>query len=133
MGDIPFDIAFDWDGTITDAGTVEIGHDNAGVTVDLSPLRWAIKQGFTVAIMTCNDPWYIWRKLFDAGIDAMADTDMSMKCPPAWLGTTVVVTQRKVYARLYVDDHGLRWGYGDGVYKIARALGHPLASDTEGQ
>lgn len=122
MGDIPFDIAFDWDGTLTDAGTVEIGHDNAGVNVDLSPLIWAVRKGYTVAIMTCNDPWYIWQKLFKAGFDAIADNDMSIKCPPAWLGTTIVVTQRKVYARVYVDDHGLNWQCGDPIDRIEERL-----------
>ena len=122
MTDIPFDIAFDWDGTLTDAGIVETGHDNDGVTIDLTPLRWAMARGYTVAIMTCNDPWYVWRKLFDAGIDAMADTDMSLKCPPPWLGTTIMITQRKVYARVYVDDHGLRWKCGDDIADIERML-----------
>jgi hypothetical protein len=85
-------------------------------------LRWAMRNGYTVAIMTCNDPWYLWRKLFDAGIDAFADTDMANKCPPAWLGTTIMITQRKVFARVYVDDHGLRWGFGDPIATIEEAL-----------
>jgi predicted phosphatase len=122
MGDIPFDIAFDWDGTLTDGAIVETGHDNAGVTIDLAPLRWAMRKGYTVAIMTCNDPWYVWQKLFDADISAYADIDMANKCPPQWLGTTIMITQRKVYARVYVDDHGLRWAFGDAIADIEREL-----------
>lgn len=122
MEDTPFDIAFDWDGTLTNGAIVETGHDNAGVTTDLSPLRWAMRKGYTVAIMTCNDPWYVWQKLFDAGIDAFADIDMANKCPPPWLGTTVMITQRKVYARVYPDDHGLRWKCGDDISVIDEIL-----------
>lgn len=124
--DVPWDISFDYDGTLTDAGVVEIGRDNAGVHVDYAPVRMALARGWSTVIMTCNDPSYVASKLMDAGIIAVVDGNKTAKCPPADWGDydlKVMVTNLKAFARMYVDDHNIQWQYGDPLERITERMG----------
>jgi len=113
MNEPQFDLAFDWDGTLTSAGAAPIGQDNPGVVIDVTPLKMALSRGLQVAVMTCNCPLYITSVLATYGIAAHPDTDMQYKIPPEWLGRLVLVTGRKVLAARYVDDRGMNWKFGD--------------------
>ena len=113
MNESQFDLAFDWDGTLTSAGAAPIGQDNPGVIIDVTPLKMALSRGLQVAVMTCNVPSYVARILWDRGIRALPDNDMQYKIPPVSLGNRVLVTNRKVLASRYIDDRGMNWKFGD--------------------
>lgn len=115
-------VAFDCDGTLTNAGVTVIGQDN-GQKWDVHPI-WVMQQlGCIVAVMTCNEPEYVTSMLRQHGIDAYADPDISdpqYRNPPD--DGRVMVTGRKVVADLYVDDNGLRWKFGDPLVHIVHLL-----------
>lgn len=116
MTETPFDVAFDYDGVLTDAGAVEVGKDREGVHIDMRPVHVALAQGLTVAVMTCNVVSYVADKLEQHGIRTLSDPWMRFKCPPdGWSQDHVLVTNRKVFARLYVDDNAVRWRCGDPI------------------
>ena len=107
-----FDLSFDWDGTLT-SGDGPIGQDN-GAVIDVTPLRIALSKRLRVAVMTCNEPWYVAARLQGQGIAGIADTSMQHKTPPPWLESQMVmVTNRKVLSRVYVDDRNIAWRFGD--------------------
>jgi hypothetical protein len=115
-----FDVAFDWDGTLT-SGDGPVGQDN-GQKLNLLPLELIRAKGYAVAIMTCNEAGYVAQVLQRAGIPARADMQMEHKIPPQDLGQQVVVTQRKVLSRFYVDDRNIEWRYGDNPQRILDRL-----------
>jgi hypothetical protein len=123
MTESEFDLAFDWDGTLTSAGAAPIGQDNPGVIIDTFPLKLALSRGLSVAVMTCNTPRYVTGILRDQGIGAYADYSMQYKTPPSWLGGLVLVTGRKVLAKRYVDDRGCHWQFGDDPELIFSSKG----------
>ena len=111
MTENQFDIAFDWDGTLT-SGDGPIGQDN-GAEIDLYPLRLCLEAGRTVAVMTCNEAPYVASVLASRGITAFADTAMAHKVPDGEFGGQVLVTNRKVLAAVYADDRNITWKFGD--------------------
>jgi len=113
MSESQFDLAFDWDGTLTSAGAAPVGRDNPGVSIDLTPVRMALSRGLQVAVMTCNDVGYVAAALYRHGVLGYPDHEMQYKIPPVFLGGYVLVTNRKVLARKYIDDRGMHWQFGD--------------------
>ena len=105
-----FDIAFDWDGTLT-SGDGPTGQDN-GAEINLRPLTIILSYGYTAAIMTCNDPEYVAGILEDRDIPAYADPSNQHKIPDPVFTGKVLVTGRKVLARVYVDDRNVLFRYG---------------------
>lgn len=118
-------IAFDCDGVLTSEGTTTIGQDTERKW-DITPIRMAISRGFSVGVMTCNVVSYVASRLTDQGLTAIADEKMTIR---AWDGgtdgCTVLVTNRKLLADRYVDDHGLGWSYGQDPELIFAGLPCP--------
>jgi hypothetical protein len=118
-----FDLSFDYDGTLTSQDG-PIGQDN-GSEVDLTPLYMAWTRGLRCAVMTCNDPRYVAEVIRSDekhGIPAQADIRMEHKTPPFPDGLVVVVTQRKVLAKRYIDDRNITWRFGDDPELIFKGL-----------
>ena len=111
-------VAFDWDGTLTSQGTGKIGQDN-GAQVDLTPLRMVLEAGWYAGIMTCNVVRYVADVVERHGIAAYADEESYFKIPR--FANMVLVSNRKLLADLYVDDHGFRYQYGDDPGEVMRA------------
>ena len=105
-----FDIAFDWDGTLTSADG-PIGRDN-GAAINLEPLTRVLDAGYTAAIMTCNDPLYVAHILEQYGVPTHPDTVFQYKIPDPLFTGKVLVTGRKVLARVYADDRNILYQYG---------------------
>lgn len=103
-------IAFDYDGVLTSAAVPGSG---GSVKIDLTPLVLALDAGCRVAVMTCNDVSHVAGVLESRGIPALQDRSMRYALPPEH--GRVLVSNRKVVADLYVDDHGMRWSYGDDL------------------
>lgn len=115
-------IAFDCDGVLTDQGTTTIGEDTDRKW-DVTPLRTAISRGFSVGVMTCNVVTYVAAQLKEQGIRCYADVTMEYKTWDGGLdGCTVIVTNRKLLADRYVDDHGMGWSFGDDPELIFAGL-----------
>lgn len=102
-----FDVSFDWDGTLT-SGDGPIGQDN-GAVIDLAPLQACLDAGLSCAIMTCNQPSYVAGVLREHQIPVFCDEGFLHKIPHPDFDGMVLVTQRKVLARVYADDRGLRF------------------------
>jgi len=115
-------VAFDCDGVLTDQGTTTIGEDTDRKW-DVTPIRIALSRGFSVGVMTCNVVSYVAERLRDQGLTVLPDEQMRYK---AWNGgedgCTVLVTNRKLLADRYVDDHGLGWSFGDDPELIFAGL-----------
>lgn len=98
-------IAFDYDGTLTSG-------NRTGAEADFRPLAEAIRRGYSVAVMTCNDIFHVSAVLNRSGITTQTDPAMRI-----WLwenaGSVVLVTNRKVWAAIYPDDRGFQWQHGD--------------------
>ena len=118
-----FDLSFDWDGTLT-SGDGPIAQDN-GAEINLFPLFAAWQRGLVCAVMTCNDPRYVAEVIRGDekyGMPAQADVRMECKTPPYPDGLIVIVTQRKVLARRYIDDRNITWRFGDDPELIFKGL-----------
>lgn len=106
-------IAFDCDGVLTDQGTTTIGQDTDR-TWDVTPVQMALCRGFSVTVMTCNVVSYVAARLKDQGLSVYPDETMEYRAWDGGLdGCTVLVTNRKILADLYVDDHAQHWAFGD--------------------
>lgn len=104
-------LSFDFDGTLTDSR----GYRWPVKGLDLTPVTEALARGYAVHVLTVNDTYRVAGTLRAAGIDAVSDDGRN-----PWMvewdgghdGTKVLVTNRKLKARAYIDDRGLYWRHG---------------------
>jgi len=123
-------ISFDCDGTLNSLGEAPIGVDS-GQVWDLRLLRMCLDAGWRVGVMTCNVPTYVASQLYAHGVQAYADVRGEFKVPPLvrpldGLRRYVLVTNRKLLADWYLDDHNIEYKYGDPLLPVIERLGLPL-------
>lgn len=121
-------LAVDCDGTLNNKPEGQTGVDN-GATWNFALIRYAVKLGCRVGIMTCNDPFYVAGVLEEHGIPAVADLAREYKIPP-W-DDAVLVTDRKILADWYIDDRNALFRYGDSVPGLFARIG--LDRDGDGR
>jgi hypothetical protein len=108
-------LSFDFDGVLSEGR----GYHWPVRKLDLTVLRQALDRGYAVHVLTANDVDKVAWALASQGIDAVHDA-----CPRnrEWLGgpsgRVVLVTNRKLKARAYVDDRALRWQFGDDPAEV---------------
>jgi hypothetical protein len=91
--------------------------------VDITLLRMAQDRGYPVAVVTANEVGYVARTLQDLGIDAVADPTMKMASWQSWQARgRVLVTNRKIAGRAFVDDRAIHWQYGDDPLEVFQEL-----------
>ncbi len=126
-------IAFDWDGTLTNESITPVGTDDPDRVIELAPLKMALDAGHIAVVMTCNEPGYVADILRDHGIHAVTDPWLQVA---AWDGgadgKTVLVTNRKVLADLYVDDRAFRYRFGDDPASIFAGLNPVIRPEGDG-
>lgn len=99
-------VAFDFDGVLSKGTRYHWPLDE----LDLSLIAGAHERGYAVAVMTCNDVTRVAGALRQRGLRVFADVRMTREF---WSDPEVVlVTNRKVAAKLYVDDRAVRYQYG---------------------
>ena len=113
-------VAFDWDGVLQQSP-----HYLApgSWVLDVSPMTAVLAAGYCCAVMTCNVCENVAAALHHAGLSIALDPAMTRGF---WDGEedgrTVLVTNRKIAAVMYVDDRALHWTYGQDPQVILDAL-----------
>lgn len=108
-------VAFDWDGVMHEHG----GYRTTWGKIDTTLIDMAHARKFAVAIQTCNDTWRIANLLAKRGYKVQDDNARpvsgSLRGSPSWYGGEdgyrILVTNRKVCAKFYVDDRGLQYDF----------------------
>lgn len=107
-------VAFDFDGVLHEHG----GYRASFGQIDTTLIDMAHARKFAVAIMTCNDTWRIANLLAKRGYKVQDDNARpvgALRGSPSWYGGedgyTILVTNRKVCAKFYVDDRALQYEY----------------------
>jgi len=98
--------------------------------LDMTLISMAHARSIAVAIQTCNDTWRIAKLLRDRGY-AVVDDNLnpaggSLRGSPNWHGgiggKVVLVTNRKVCAKWYVDDRALHYTYDQEPSEVFREV-----------
>jgi 8-oxo-dGTP diphosphatase len=111
-------VVFDYDGVLSKNPRFQWPLDE----VDFSPITEAQDHGYAVAIVTCNVPYLVARELEKHGFQALPDPDMEHR---SWHDQEVVlVTNFKLPAKMYVDDKGFSWHYGQDTGLIWDEMEH---------
>lgn len=124
-------VAFDCDGTLNSVGEAPIGVDT-GQKWNLDLLRACLDAGWRVGVMTCNVPGFVAKQLESFGVTAYPDERMEYKVPPLLhplnsVRRYVLVTNRKLLADWYLDDHNIEYAYGDPIGPVAERMGLPVS------
>ena len=113
-------VAFDFDGVV---------HENPEwapkfSAIDIEGLELFQNAGYAVSIMTCNDVDRVAAALRRFGFDTYEDHRMRLwQWNGGRTGLTVLVTNRKVSAAMYLDDRGFRFRFGDDWQEALAELG----------
>lgn len=112
-------ICFDFDGVLHESA--EYRYPMGKVRLDL--ITQAQDRGYAVAIMTCNDVLYVAAYLRGRGVKAVSDAQMKR----VWWsggedGKDVLVTNRKIPARAYIDDRAINYHYSEPTEDVWRKL-----------
>jgi 8-oxo-dGTP pyrophosphatase MutT (NUDIX family) len=109
-------VAFDFDGVL---------HEHRGWVskfgrINVEPLRMAQRKGYATAVMTCNDVGRVATILrVKYNLRTVPDLQMrNMGWDGGKDGRQVLVTNRKLAARMYVDDRAFHWTYGSDPGRI---------------